>query len=339
MNSNNIVFSTIAIMVCVVLIGCCLVPIVQDSVVGRDVTHEVTYTNEITGSKSVYKLASGDTITVDLSGYTVNAGGVDYTTTSDIMLVDPDDGLIIPDYTNIAVKLYEADGITEIESDFDKIKQIFVSGSTTWIITESGKLFGCGAGANGQQGNNSTSDVNVFTAREIGSAPAPTIISYIGTDLTIKDIVIESQPTIYLISSIAALDTSGLIYIDRSDTPLEYYANPTSVLSFSAAADSFYIGQGTEILTGYDTTAALTINQGTATQASTIFTYSGATFPITATNVSGYSMLIDGSYTGTYTTHEGGTDNQMWAILATLTVTLTIIGVVLGAVRMIGGRE
>ena len=703
MNSNNIVFSTIAIMVCVVLIGCCLVPIVQDSVVGRDVTHEVTYTNEITGSKSVYRLASGDTITVDLSGYTVNAGGVDYTSTDDLMLIDPEYGLVVPDYSEFLVNLYEDSGIQQILGtgativkikggdetntfvltsdkkiwatgdnqygqmgngsntsiqtftditpsgeeiiDFDvyvgdrhnspaggrslylltsenrvlssglntsgqlgngttnnsnvfidvtpngktingiyasestcylltsdkeiwatggnqygqiadgttdncltfkditpngkniekiscdgstcciytsdgvamgtgmniygqlgagdsanktsfitmsiqdktisdvfcstnnvrlitsdgelwaagsnqygelgvsgsnsdvfknatpqnttikeisaspktcfilttdgkimgtgynsngqiadgtttnvkgfkditpenvTVKKIFCSNSTTLIITDDDKIMVSGACGLGQLGTGSTTDQksfidttpNDFTVsfafcqsadtfiismdrtelyvsgsnyyyqagvakdnyfnKTLETSLEPVVITYEDSNLTIGTEVIESQTEIYLISGIAALDTSGLIYIDSSDTPAEYYADPSSVLSFSAASDSFYIGQGAEILIGYDTTAALSINQGTATQASTIFTYSGASFPITATNVSGYSMLIDGSYTGTYTTHEGGTDNQMWAILATLTVTLTIIGVVLGAVRMIGGRE
>lgn len=50
----------------------------------------------------------------------------------------------------------------------DKVIQVACSGATTWFLTKSGKLYGCGYGKNGQQGNGSSGDtvkVTTFTKR------------------------------------------------------------------------------------------------------------------------------------------------------------------------------
>ena len=46
-----------------------------------------------------------------------------------------------------------------------KVTQIACSDFTTWYATNSGGLYGCGWGNYGQQGNESTADVNTFTKR------------------------------------------------------------------------------------------------------------------------------------------------------------------------------
>lgn len=46
-----------------------------------------------------------------------------------------------------------------------KVTQIACSGNTTWYVTKSGELYGCGYGSSGQQGSGSTDKVNTFTKR------------------------------------------------------------------------------------------------------------------------------------------------------------------------------
>ena len=46
-----------------------------------------------------------------------------------------------------------------------KVTQIACSAHTAWYVTNSGELYGCGRGDYGQQGNESTADVNTFTKR------------------------------------------------------------------------------------------------------------------------------------------------------------------------------
>ena len=47
----------------------------------------------------------------------------------------------------------------------DKVIQIACPGDTTWYLTKSGELYGCGRGYYGQQGNGSTDNVTTFTKR------------------------------------------------------------------------------------------------------------------------------------------------------------------------------
>ena len=54
--------------------------------------------------------------------------------------------------------------------DKDKVVQVACSGTTTWYLTKSGDLYGCGDGQYGQQGNGSTTTVKTFTKRASGVA-------------------------------------------------------------------------------------------------------------------------------------------------------------------------
>lgn len=46
-----------------------------------------------------------------------------------------------------------------------KVTQIACSGNTTWYVTKSGELYGCGSGSYSEQGSGSTDNVRTFTKR------------------------------------------------------------------------------------------------------------------------------------------------------------------------------
>ena len=47
----------------------------------------------------------------------------------------------------------------------DNVAQFACSGDTTWYLTKTSELYGCGYGYYGQQGNGSTNNVTRFTKR------------------------------------------------------------------------------------------------------------------------------------------------------------------------------
>ena len=47
----------------------------------------------------------------------------------------------------------------------ESVKEVVTSEATTWVITDDGKLFGCGRGSFGQQGSGDTTNVTTFTQR------------------------------------------------------------------------------------------------------------------------------------------------------------------------------
>lgn len=47
----------------------------------------------------------------------------------------------------------------------EEVTHVACSDNTTWYVTKSGELYGCGRGNKGQQGNGSTSMVTTFTKR------------------------------------------------------------------------------------------------------------------------------------------------------------------------------
>ena len=47
----------------------------------------------------------------------------------------------------------------------ETVTQVACSNNTTWIVTQDGKVYGCGQGTNGQQGSGNTTDVTTFTDR------------------------------------------------------------------------------------------------------------------------------------------------------------------------------
>ena len=62
------------------------------------------------------------------------------------------------------------DNVTKFTKRADNVAQVVCSGDdyynqTTWYVTNSGELYGCGSGSYGQQGNESTANVNTFTKR------------------------------------------------------------------------------------------------------------------------------------------------------------------------------
>ena len=55
--------------------------------------------------------------------------------------------------------------VTTFTKRADNVDQVACSDTTTWFLTKSGELYGCGDGYYGQQGNDSTAKVNTFTKR------------------------------------------------------------------------------------------------------------------------------------------------------------------------------
>ena len=167
MNTNKFVFSVIAVVVALVMLGSCLVPVVTSAIDGEPVTK--TLNNTITGSKSVYRMVSGDTILTEVSAgdFSITSGANTYTTTDQVILVDPDYGLFVPSFDDHNVTIYSNNGITTIDSELGySVDKIYVGPRTTFFI-DSGKLYGMGANANGQQGDGTTTDVT--TPTQIGS--------------------------------------------------------------------------------------------------------------------------------------------------------------------------
>ena len=165
MNSNKFVYSVIAVLISVVFIGSCLAPVVMDAVTGDKQT--ITLSNDDTGATTfVYKLAAADSIVGNISTgeYTITAGGTDYTTTTDPLLINPDEGIIAPDIQNKYITVYGADGI-EQQILVTEATQVACSYSTTWFVASNGKVYGCGSNSYGQQGSGDTTNVTTFTDR------------------------------------------------------------------------------------------------------------------------------------------------------------------------------
>ena len=387
MKTNGFVFSVIAIVVAVVVLGSCLIPSVQEAIGGEAQT--ITYENN-TGVANVYRLQSGDSILaeMDQQQYTITAGGNEYTTATDVKILDQANGLFLPSLDDEKLTVMTEDGITTIENN-NNIINIFFNGSTTWLLTSDGKAYGCGRNnygqqgsgdttnvtsftdrtpsgvtvsqivgnarstwlltsdgkaygcgqnTNGQQGSGDTTDVTSFAEHEIEINITTTIgnytISLIGTDLTITVGTLTEQDVIYLISDVASLEQKLLI----SEASEDYYTIPANIVSFSYDASSFYIGTGATVGTHYGEAPTLATVNGTATDLSSgygVYLYENGTTPITVNGTDGFYAIIDLSYSG----EVGSGINPMWATLLTLSVTLVIVGVVLGTTRLIGGRE
>ena len=60
---------------------------------------------------------------------------------------------------------WDTDGVNTFTKRADNVAQVASSIGTTWYVTKSGELYGCGSGRYGQQGNESTDDVRTFTKR------------------------------------------------------------------------------------------------------------------------------------------------------------------------------
>ena len=61
--------------------------------------------------------------------------------------------------------MYIDDVLLMVGKNAVKVTQIACSDTTTWFLTNSGELYGCGQNDFGQQGNESTTNVNTFTKR------------------------------------------------------------------------------------------------------------------------------------------------------------------------------
>ena len=174
MNSNKFVYSVIAVLISVVFIGSCLAPVVMDAVTGDKQT--ITLSNDDTGATTfVYKLAAADSIVGNISTgeYTITAGGTDYTTTTDSLLISPDEGIIAPDIQNGKIVIYSSEGVTE-ELPIEKITKVVASNKTTWILTEDGHVYGCGE-KGGKQSSGDNLNVIVFTDR----TPADKVVTQV----------------------------------------------------------------------------------------------------------------------------------------------------------------
>ena len=55
--------------------------------------------------------------------------------------------------------------VTTFTKRADNVAQFACSGDTTWYLTKTSELYGCGYGYYGQQGNGSTNNVTRFTKR------------------------------------------------------------------------------------------------------------------------------------------------------------------------------
>ena len=204
MNSNKFVYSVIAVLISVVFIGSCLAPVVMDAVTGDKQT--ITLSNDDTGATTfVYKLAAADSIVgnINTGEYTITAGGTDYTTMTDPLLINPDEGIIAPDIQNGKIVVYSSEGVAE-NYPIANITKIVDSGYTTWLLTSDGKAYGCGWDNKKQQGDNSTTDVGVFTDRTPEGK-------------TVTDIVATSNTTWLLTSDGKAYGCGGNTYKQQGD--------------------------------------------------------------------------------------------------------------------------
>ena len=76
-----------------------------------------------------------------------------------------------------AQRYYDSEGNNPIKN----VESVYCSMSTTWIVTKDGKLYGCGDGTYGQQGNGNTGPVKRFTPRM--------------PDLTVKSVYCSNRAT------------------------------------------------------------------------------------------------------------------------------------------------
>ena len=337
MNTNKFVFSVIAVVVALVMLGSCLVPVVTSAIDGEPVTK--TLNNTITGSKSVYRMVSGDTILTEVSAgdFSITSGANTYTTTDQVILVDPDYGLFVPSFDDHNVTIYSNNGITTIDSELGySVDKIYVGPRTTFFI-DSGKLYGMGQNNKGQQGNGTTTDVTTPTQVATPLSYGDIQIYYTDSEITIMSTNIEGQETVYLVSSISELNDHLYVVEDTEG----YYAAPSSLVSYNFDASSFYVGTGSTVDRSYGVNVTITKNTGSDTILSSgygVYLYDNGTAPLTINGFSGLYAIVEESYSGTV--QEGGVgEGSLFAILLTLTVTLTIIGVVIGIVRRIGGED
>ena len=61
--------------------------------------------------------------------------------------------------------MFTSDEILMMVNNAVKVAQVACSDTTTWFLTKSGELYGCGSGSYGAQGSGSTDDVTTFTKR------------------------------------------------------------------------------------------------------------------------------------------------------------------------------
>ena len=375
MNSNKFVYSVIAVLISVVFIGSCLAPVVMDAVTGDKQT--ITLSNDDTGATTfVYKLAAADSIIGNISTgeYTITAGGTDYTTTTDPLLINPDEGIIAPDIQNKYITVYGANGI-EQQILVTEATQVTCSYSTTWFVASNGKVYGCGANSNGQQGSGTSgsgTNVTTFTDRtpegktvtqvacsqyttwfmtqdgkvygcgqgnsgQQGSGNTTDVKTF--TDRTPESpntFTIDNKADYYLITDAADIPNQ---YLYITDASTGYYADPSEAVVFTYGADSYFVSVGATAGSHYGTLPTLATVNGTDTQLSPgyrVYQYSDS-FPVTADGAStGLAGFVELEYQGEV--GQGGLDPTFGTLLV-LTVTFAIIGVVLAAVRMIGGRE
>lgn len=97
------------------------------------------------------------------------------------------------------------------------VTQITCSDQTTWIVTQDGKVYGCGAGAQGKQGSNDNANVMSFTDR----TPTDEVVVYVACSNTTTWIVTQDGK-VYGCGkgTVTGSDSSSnvLVFTDRTPT-------------------------------------------------------------------------------------------------------------------------
>ena len=154
------VVGLVSVLVVIVLLGCVLVPTINNI----DLESRTTITLDNTGTP-VIGGNIGDQYTFNLEGQMITKVIANTTTT---WVLTKDGKLFGCGYNSNG---QQGDGTTTDVKTFtqrlegETVKDISAAPSETWAVTTDGKLFGCGANNSGQQGDGTTTDVKTFTQR------------------------------------------------------------------------------------------------------------------------------------------------------------------------------
>ena len=157
---SKMVVGLVSVLVVIVLLGCVLVPTINNI----DLESRTTITLDNTGTP-VIGGNIGDQYTFNLEGQMITKVIANTTTT---WVLTKDGKLFGCGYNSNG---QQGDGTTTDVKTFtqrlegETVKDISAAPSETWAVTTDGKLFGCGANNSGQQGDGTTTDVKTFTQR------------------------------------------------------------------------------------------------------------------------------------------------------------------------------